>query len=122
VLTLASVCRFVVIDDSSRSGHLTEMPLVEQVHTPTIVLRLEDSFSSSMTLGLEGPISNMKVYRYDEESLRETVQMGITWVEELIKRKEEYLNQEYRSWRTSGNRPSADLPYGISPRVKQSYW
>jgi hypothetical protein len=122
VLTLASVCRFVVVDDSSRSGHLTEMAMVEQVNTPTIVLRLKGSFSSSMTLGIEGPTSNMKLYQYDEEILIETLKEGITWVEELIERKERYFNQEYRSWRTSGNKPSADLPYGISPYVKQSDW
>jgi hypothetical protein len=93
---------------------------VEQTNTPTLVMRLDDSFSSSMTLGLGDSNSTMKVYRYDDSNLKARLIEGTNWMEDFIAAKEKFLNQEYRAWRESGVARTSELPYGVSLFVRQS--
>lgn len=119
VITLASVCRFVVVDDSSRSGHLTEMGLLRNVETPVVHLQKQDSDTSAMTLGFDFPGSHFLTQTYVHDSLSQVVADGIEWAETRIRHLEERFNEVYRSWRQLDR--IEDWPfYGIAPSVRQS--
>lgn len=119
-LTLASICRFVLMDDSSKAGQLSEIPLIEQAKTPAAILRLEGTHSSSMTRGIGGPYSAISTYEYNATTLAGVVETAAREAEERVQAIEKYLNQEYRAWR--GAPPKIDGPkYGLAPMVWQSY-
>lgn len=122
ILTLATVCRFVVMDDSSRGGHIAELPIVEQAKTPLVMLRLSGSFSSMMTKGYSGTTAYEADYTV--ETLPVRLAAGIDAAEAMIKQMETTNNAAYRSWRNRPNDPAAADPYhvayGLSPFTRQS--
>jgi len=122
ILTLATVCRFVVMDDSSRGGQIGEVPIVEQAKTPLVILRLEGSFSSMMTRGH----SWGTVYQgeYTSSTLPARLTEGIAAAEHAISEIERTNNAAYRSWRGRPHDPAAADPYhvgyGLTPFTRQS--
>lgn len=119
VVTLASVCRFVVVDDSSRSGHLTEIGLLRNVDTPIIHLQEEGSDTSSMTLGLDFRGSHFLTRTYTDASLRLILHDCVQWAEQRIRDTEKQFNEVYRSWRQLPRLEDGPL-YGLSPFVPLS--
>jgi len=120
VLTLASICRFVVVDDSSRAGQLTEVPLVELARTPAAILRLEGSQSSVMTRGIGLPFGVIRAYEYSTTTLADVVETATREAEKQVQFIEQQLEQEFRAWRQEP--PRIDKPkYGLTPMVWQSY-
>ena len=62
---VAPVCRFVVVDDSSRAGQAAELPIVEMLRVTTIVMRLRGSQSTFVTRGLSATSRTILEIEYD---------------------------------------------------------
>lgn len=113
VAFLIGACRFTIMDDSSRGGQLTELPLVRSSFRSAAMLRLEGSHSSAMTKGLTGPGSRMHTLRYRLGTLPVVVREATLRLENDIAAQTRYLDEEY-PWR-SGDAPG-DLPMvGLGP-------
>jgi hypothetical protein len=52
VVAIGSIVRFIIVDDSSRSGHLMEIDICKQNNWVTILLRVEGGNSSWMSAGV----------------------------------------------------------------------
>lgn len=77
-------CRFVVIDDSSKSGHLVEFVRSQLERWITIVLRMEGSEGSFMTRGEEA-YSKVAIERaYTPNNVEEVLQSAVDWAEKTI--------------------------------------
>ena len=74
-------CRFVVIEDSTAAGQLSEIPLVEASRIVTLVLRSHGRSSSWMTAGLSQSSNVMREYEYDTDSLTAVMRDGTKWAE-----------------------------------------
>lgn len=120
VLTLASICRFVLVDDSSKAGQLTEIPLLEQARTPSAILRKTGSYSSAMTRGIGGSYSLLRTYTYNDEDVAGVVETAANEAEAMVRVLEQELDEEYKAWRASP--PQGDGPkWGLSPRVRPPF-
>jgi hypothetical protein len=86
-VAIASVSRFIIIDDSSKSGHLVEFKDVQYNRWVTIILRLEGSESTLMTHGASSysKVIFEKTYSFENlsEILRESVRLAEKTIQEL---------------------------------------
>ena len=98
VVAIASVARFIVIDDSSLSGHLVEFPLVQSNRWVTLVLRLSGSTGSFMTHGASLTSAVIRESAYDTMTLDSELLRGIQWAEQKLKELERDLGGTY-PWR-----------------------
>ena len=99
-VTVGSMSRFTVIDDSSKSGHLVEATLARTNGWITIVLRLEGGDSSYMTHGWTATSKVITELEYELGTLDATVLAGMQWAEKT----REALVADYVStypWRAS---------------------
>ena len=85
VVAIASVSRFVIIDDSSKSGHLFELKNVIDNQWITIVLRNKDNEGTFMSRGLSTRSKIIIEKEYTEENMDEVTIKAISWAEEKIK-------------------------------------
>lgn len=115
VLLLAGVCRFSMIDDSSRGGQLTEIGLLRQANRSAAILRLNGTYSSAMATGLAGPGSRIHEFRYDVDKLDDVVGRAVAALERDVNLTEEYLDGVY-PWR-SGDGPGELPALGVAPIV-----
>ncbi len=99
LVAIASVVRFIVIDDSSFSGHLVEFPLVQSNRWVTLVLRLSGSTGSFMTHGASVASSVLRESTYTKMSLDSELLAGIQWAEQKLKDLERDLGGTY-PWRS----------------------
>jgi hypothetical protein len=83
-ITIGSVVRFVVIDDSSKSGHLVEFVHAQTNRWVTIVLRLEGSESSFMTHGVSSFSKVIRECTYSFANLPEVLNESVQWAERTI--------------------------------------
>ena len=80
-LLYSGLSRFVVVDDSSKSGHLVEMSKLEESQAVTVVLRLEGSAGTMMTKGMSS-YSNVVYERpYTADSLAGVMREACSWAE-----------------------------------------
>lgn len=98
VVAIGSVARFVVVDDSSKSGHLAELPEALHNNWVTVVLRMTGSDSSYMARGA-GLSSKLVVEReYDSRDLEGVLRDATGWAEDRLKEYERGLATVY-PWR-----------------------
>ena len=84
VATIGCLARFVVIDDSTKSGHLVEVQLSRTYNWITVLLRRGGKGASWMTAGAS-VISNVILEQsYDEASLHEALDAAVKWAEAKI--------------------------------------
>ncbi len=101
ITVIGGVSRFVVIDDSSRSGHLTEFPQILQNRWFGIVLRMTGSHSSYMTRGLAMSTTMITERSYTKENLPTVLADAVAWVEPRITERRSGL--------------AAELPWRLKP-------
>jgi hypothetical protein len=104
VVAIASVARFIVIDDSSVSGHLVEFPLVQSNRWVALVLRLSGSTGTFMTHGASLTSAVIRESSYDKRSLDSELLSGIQWAEQKLKELERDLGGTY-PWRSEVAEP-----------------
>jgi len=81
LLAVATACRFVVVDDSSRSGQAAELPLIELARVIALVLRKEGSDSTFVTRGLSIASRVIREVAYTDTTFDDVVDAGMAWAE-----------------------------------------
>lgn len=102
VVTVGSTMRFVVVDDSSKSGHILEIGRIQDNRWIAIILRLADSHGTFMTRGLSETSRGIVEESYTPDTLKEVLQRSTEWAEGRIAE----LKQGYENiypWRQAGN-------------------
>jgi hypothetical protein len=95
----AVVSRFVIVEDSTPTGHLIELRDLTVNRIVTVVLRERGKASTFMVKGIEEDFRFVKELEYDAKSLKDAVRKANTWAEATIQRRTSRFNNEYRSWR-----------------------
>lgn len=84
VALIGNMCRFAVIEDSSTSGHLAEVPICDQNHWVTILLRAGGKSASYMTVGISKTNKLILEKDYDPASPTPAIKEAIQWAEEKL--------------------------------------
>ena len=82
LVLFGSLARFVVMDDSERSGHLAELPICKQNGWITAILREGGRPSSAMSAHASVLSTVMLELDFDAADLRSAVQQTADWAEE----------------------------------------
>jgi hypothetical protein len=99
VVILGGLARFVIIDDSSPSGHLSEIQIAQQNRWTTVLLRARGMHSSWMTAGLSITSNVINEQEFDPIAPCTGVEKAVTWAESQIRD----LDRRYKKlypWRT----------------------
>lgn len=99
VVAIASVSRFILVDDSEPSGHLTEIEICKANRWVTVLLRANGAVASSMTLGASAASKVILESRYDPDSPSEAVNFAVQWAEEKLKELEKSFQESYYPYR-----------------------
>ncbi len=98
VVAFGAISRFVIVDDSSRSGHLAEVPLCKQNGWVTVLLRTVGQSGSWMTAGASY-LSNVILEKtYDPASPQRALQEAVTWAESKLNELQKKFEKTY-PWR-----------------------
>jgi hypothetical protein len=81
---IASVCRFLVFEDSTPSGHIGEMFLAGHLDSIRIVLREGEQKSTFVTQGMGLTSKVVREWRYDASSLSAVLAEAVAWAESLV--------------------------------------
>ena len=101
---VASVCRFIVIDDSSWAGQAAELPIIESLRVTTIVMRRRGSQPTFVTRGLSATSKVILEVDYDHTDVERILSEAVQWVESRIGELQDRFSRIY-PWRsTTGNR------------------
>jgi hypothetical protein len=105
-VAIGSVSRFIVVDDSSKSGHLAELPEALRNNWITVILRMCGSEPSFLSRGVSVTSSVVLEREYTADTLRITLEEGVRWAEAKVGDLSTAFAQLY-PWRTE---PRADGP------------
>ncbi|MEK6549172.1 MAG: hypothetical protein AABZ51_03630 [Nitrospirota bacterium] len=84
VVAVGSVVRFVVIEDSSKSGHLVEFVHAQSNRWVVILIRLEGSEGSYMSRGLAAASRVIHEQTYSLTNVESVVKQSVVWAEKQI--------------------------------------
>jgi hypothetical protein len=97
---VAPVCRFVVVDDSSRAGQAAELPIIEMLRVTAIVLRLCGSQSTFVTRGLSVTSNVILEVDYELTDMEQVLNKAIRWAESKIGELQDRFSRTY-PWRST---------------------
>lgn len=97
VAAVGSICRFVIIDDSTPSEHLAELEICRNHRWVTVVLREGDP-ASWMTAGVSIASNVILEVKYDSNEPQPALDEGPAWAEDRLKELKGKLNEIY-PWR-----------------------
>jgi hypothetical protein len=98
VVAIGAVSRFIVIDDSTPSGHLAEVELCRTNRWVTAILRADARGASWMTAGASITSNVMLEAAYDPESPQSAVDEATRWAEARLAELKNQLDALY-PWR-----------------------
>ena len=98
VVVIGSVSRFIIVDDSSPSGHLTEMELCKSNRWVTVILRVGGRGSSWMTAGASISSNVILEADYDLLDPKPAILDATAWAEQHLDKLKQQLNPIY-PWR-----------------------
>ena len=98
VTLLGNMCRFVIIEDSTKSGHLLEVQLCKSNQWVTVILRERGNASSWMTAGISHASNIILEHTYEPGSLNRAVQRVVGWAENKLNELQRRFNATY-PWR-----------------------
>ena len=107
VVALAGISRFVVVDDSTPSGHLSEVEWCKQNNWVTVLLRAGGRGASWTTAGASKLSNVIFETPYDPTFPAPAVQAATAWAEAKIKELQRTFDLTY-PWRAAIGEP--DLP------------
>jgi hypothetical protein len=79
----ARLARFVIFEDSEKSGHLFELPLCKAAECIMIVLRRYGIAGSTMSLGIDKTSKVIQGWPYEPGSLETTLCAAFEWAEKV---------------------------------------
>jgi len=98
VVAIGSIVRFVIVDDSSKSGHLMELDLCKQNNWVTILLRAGDGNSSWMSAGISQYSKVILEKSYDVNNPKSAITEAVAWAEERLNELKDRFGDIY-PWR-----------------------
>lgn len=102
VVAVGTISRFIVVDDSSKSGHLLEVELCNQNRWVTILLRADGKGGSWMTAGAAASSNVILEIPYSLNAIHLAVAEAAQWAESKLKILEQHNNTTY-PWRVKGS-------------------
>ena len=81
VVAIGSIVRFVIVDDSSKSGHLMEIDICKQNNWVTILLRAEGGNSSWMSAGVSQHSKVVLEKSYSLSNPKPAITEAVGWAE-----------------------------------------
>ncbi len=84
VVAIGSIVRFVIVDDSSRSGHLMEINICKQNNWVTILLRAEGGNSSWMSAGVSQHSKVILEKSYNLIDPKPALTEAVGWAEDKL--------------------------------------
>lgn len=98
VTLLGGLSRFVVVDDSSKSGHLAEIPICKNNNWVTVLLHAEGHHGSWMTAGASHQSNVILEKTYDPTSPEIAILEAIAWADKKVLELEDKFANTY-PWR-----------------------
>lgn len=98
VVAVGAISRFVVVDDSSKSGHILEVRICQQNNWVTIVLRAESGCGSLMTAGMSHHSNVILEKTYDLSAPKSAIREAVEWAEAKLNELERKFDSTY-PWR-----------------------
>lgn len=99
VVAIGAISRFVIVDDSSKSGHLLEVQLCKQNNWVTVLLRARGVGGSWMTAGASHASNVINELPYDPSSPRHAIGNAVQWAETKLQELQRKFEGTY-PWRT----------------------
>ncbi len=96
---IAPLCRFILIDDTTASGHLNEFEICRNNNFLTIVLRAAGQKATFMTVGASIYSNVILEKEYDPKNLQLALDQSANWAEDKLDEIKESLKPLY-PWRT----------------------
>ena len=101
VVAVGAISRFIIIDDSSKSGHLIEAQLCKQNNWVTAIVRTHGEFSTWMTAAFSASSKVILDAEFDPKSPAPAIQSVSEWAEATLKELEHTFSSTY-PWRRGG--------------------
>jgi hypothetical protein len=101
VAAVGAISRFVVIDDTAKSGHLMEAQICKQNGWVTALVRAKGEFSSWMTAAFSASSRVILETEYDPSEPLQTITRVTEWAEATLKQLEQKFTNTY-PWRKGG--------------------
>jgi len=103
VVTYASICRFVIVDDFVPSGHISEMEICRERKFVTAILRHDGKGSTTMQADVADEVEFMRGFSYTtDENFKLTVRDAAKWADNSVRERAMRLNRSY-TWRGPAN-------------------
>jgi len=100
MVTYASICRFVIIDDLVASGHNVELEICHQRKFVTAVLRAKGAASTAMQDDITDEVTFISSFDYDtDDNFESAIFQAAKWADEFVAKRAARLNRKYGSWR-----------------------
>ena len=97
-MAVGAVSRFIVVDDSSKSGHLLEIQLCDQNRWVTVLLHADGLSGSWMTAGLSHTSGVILEQAYSPTDLEATLIDASSWAEKKLQELQVKFENTY-PWR-----------------------
>lgn len=99
VTMLASLCRFVICENSTTSGHIDELKICASNRFVTAIIQQEGQGATWMQADYGLDFSFMEQFTYPSmNSMNPCVKSAVKWAERKVEERKEYLNNLYH-WR-----------------------
>ena len=85
VVAMGAISRFIVIDDSSKSGHLLEIQLCKENNWVTVLLRAGGRAGSWMTAGASHHSKVILEKSYDPVAPKDDLTEAVAWAEDKLR-------------------------------------
>lgn len=100
MVTYASICRFVIVDDLVPSGHINELGICSERKFVTAILRKGGRASTAMQADIADEIQFMREFSYMEDTDFEArILDAAKWADETVNSRARRLNRKYSEWR-----------------------
>jgi len=93
VIRYASISKFVIIENTTPSGHLYEFPHIVEMEYTTVVLQEEGKGATWMFEGSYEKHNYIKKFTYNFSTLENTMKEAISWAEEYVEKYKKYQKE-----------------------------
>jgi len=101
VVMFASLCRFVLCEDSEPGGQIDELKICATNRFVTAILREKSKRGTFMQEDYPVDYAFINIFEYDSlDEIVPTLEEAITWCEAKVKERQEHFNEKY-PWRNS---------------------
>lgn len=96
---LCSMCRFIICENTTPSGHIDELKICHLNRFITVILRKAGEGATWLQADYEMDMSFMMEFVY-KQTVEEVLPNACLWAEETVRRRLEYLEKKY-PWRST---------------------